>query len=86
MRLIAKIVGALWMGACALLWLSTGFVDYGIAGNLPPIFANWGVVGLIAAGGFGLSFFFILLGGVGYLLWMWGSLRAKPPGRPGPHN
>tara|TARA_R110000824_G_scaffold31825_3_gene103188 strand:+ start:2102 stop:2359 length:258 start_codon:yes stop_codon:yes gene_type:complete len=76
MRSIAKFVGVIWMVACGLLWISTGFLDFGIADILPPAFANWSVIGLIASGGFGLAFLCLLLGGVGYGLWAWGS--AEP--------
>jgi hypothetical protein len=74
MRLIAKLMGAVWMVVCGLLWLGTGFVDFDMLGDMPPIFANWSVMGLLASGGFGLSFLWIALAIPGYFLWAWGSV------------
>ena len=76
MRLIAQFIGAVWMIAFGLLWIGTGFLNFDIVGDMSPIFASWSVMGLIASGGFGLSFLCLLLVGLGYGIWAWGS--AKP--------
>jgi len=76
MRSFAKFAGAVWMVAFGLLWIGTGFLEFDMVGVLPPVFANWSVMGLIASGGFGLSFVCLALAGAGYLIWAWGD--AEP--------
>ena len=74
MRLFAKLIGAVWVIACGLLWIATGFVDFNALVGLPPVLANWSIMGLLASGGFGLSFLCIMLAIPGAFLWAWGSI------------
>lgn len=81
MRFAARVLGIAWMVACFGLWLWVGFADFGWQpfGTLPPILANWSVMGLLQDTKFGLTMVPILLGGVGYALYEWGtSSKSKP--------
>ena len=73
MRRAAMIVGIVWMVACAALWLWVGLVwDFDPLATWPAL-ANWSVVGLLADSKLGLTAAPILLGGVGFALYRWGT-------------
>lgn len=77
MRLAARIVGIVWMVACAILWLWVGLIwDFDPLATWPAL-SNWSVVSLLADSKLGLTVGPILLGGVGYVIFRWGA--ETPP-------
>ena len=72
MKVIARIVGLVWMLICGAMWLWIGLVDP--LGRVDGgVSSNWGLLTLISDNQFGLTMVPILLGGVGYALWSWGK-------------
>lgn len=62
-----RVVGILWMGGCAVLWLYIGFFT-----PLPEVgerWLNWAMPRLLADSRFGLTFLPILLAIPGALVW-----------------
>lgn len=76
MRRLARVVGVVWMVACAAIWLWVGFGwDWNPVVSL-PFLSNWTVVSLLQDSKLGLTMVPILLGGVGYAVYRWGE--GKP--------
>ena len=73
MRRVARIVGLVWMAACAILWLWVGLVwEFDPLATWPTL-SNWSVVALLADSKLGLTLVPILLGGAGYWMYRWGG-------------
>lgn len=79
MRRAARIVGVVWMVACAILWLWVGLVwDFDPLATWPTL-SNWSVISLLADSKLGLTFVPILLGGVGFVIFRWGADAPATP-------
>lgn len=71
MRQAAKVVGIVWMVACAALWVWVGMIW-----QYEPDLGNWlpwTLPRLLEESKFGLTMVPILLGGMGYALYRWGT-------------
>ncbi len=80
MRQAAKVVGVVWIVACAALWFWIAFfMDFDPLAAWPTL-SNWSVVTLIADTKAGLTFVPFLLGAVGAAICQWGY--REPSGRP----
>jgi len=80
MRRAAMFLGIVWMVACAALWLWVGLIwDFDPLATWPRL-SNWSVIALLADSKLGLTMGPILLGGMGYALYRWGT-SASPTSR-----
>ena len=68
-----RIVGLIWMAACAVLWLWTGF--FTPTPDLGEGWLNWTAPRMLADNRFGLTFLPILLAIPGAWLWQRGKRR-----------
>ncbi|MBL9065551.1 MAG: hypothetical protein JNN10_04580 [Sphingopyxis sp.] len=76
MRRLARVVGMIWMVACAALWLWVGFGwDWNPVASL-PFLSNWTVLALLHDNKLGMTMVPIFLGGLGYVAYRWG--RGEP--------
>jgi len=79
MRQVARLIGIAWMVACVCLWVWVGFFwDWDPLDSFPRL-SNWSVVALLQDNKLGLTFVPILLGGVGYAVYRWGTRGVSDP-------
>ena len=73
MRKAARVVGIIWIVACAVLWIWIALIsDFHPLASWPAL-SNWSVVTLLADTKAGLTFLPILLAMVGAAIYSWGT-------------
>ena len=84
MRLAARVLGIVWMLACAILWLWIGLIwDWEPLSSFPYL-SNWSVITLLQDSKLGLTMVPILLGAIGYALFDWGRRTTTADSTPAP--
>lgn len=76
-RKAARIIGLIWMGLCAVLWLYVGV--FAPAPEIAASWPSWTAARMLADTRFGLTFLPILLAIPGAYVWQWGKRTQGDP-------